>query len=234
MKKIFTILLTLAVANSLFAQPDCGCSPKKSDNLYLDFGAGIMTVFNGGANPVTPNLNLSLGQYVTPIWGWRAGVGGLWQSLNEQSNGYQMKNKTFAEINLDATLNLINLFGTPEINRPFNLFVFGGPTISFSSAVSSTQTVHYEWQSATQGTGTELSLIPTGIENKFVSEGAKARVGATVGLSFNFKLSNHFLLGADGRYGVAPSIFGWGSDCRTAESTLRVNARLTYVFGGLK
>lgn len=229
MKKIFTIILTLAVGASLFAQ-----SPKKSDNLYLDFGAGIMNVYNGGANPVTPNLNISLGQYITPVWGWRAGVGGFWQSLNKQSKGYEAKSKKFAEINLDATLNLINLFGTPEIDRTFNLYVFGGPTLNFSSAVSCDQTVDYKWTSVQEGNNTVVKLESTSISYTYKTEGSKARVGATVGLGFNFKLNSHFLLGADGRYGIAPSIFGMGSDCRTAESTMRFNARLTYVFGGLK
>lgn len=227
MKKIFTILLTLAVGTSLFAQPDCGCAPKKSDNMYLDFGAGIMSVINNGMNPVTPNLNLSLGQYVTPIWGWRAGVGGFWQSLNKQSREYSKTMKGFAEINLDATLNLCNLFGTPNMARLFNLYVFGGPTIAFTSGVSCEQTMEQPV------IGAKEKSVGT-VTYTYTTEGVTAHVGATVGLGFNFSLSKHFLLGLDGRYGVAPSAFGWGSDCRSAESTLRADVRLTYVFGGLK
>ena len=221
-----TALLALVACTSLFAQSG------KGENLYMNFGAGIITVCGDNAK-VNPNLHLQFGQFITPVWGWRAEVGGLWQSLGEQSTGYYRDNKNFVEINADATLNLINLFGDKRMDRVFNLYLFAGPTINFASSVAKTETVNYYYDVADGARNTTYTLKAK--TDVTLTEGnAKARVGATVGLGAGFKVSPKILINVDARYGVTPSIFGWGSDRVLAESTLRATAGITYVFGGLK
>ena len=226
MRKLMTSLLALVACTSLFAQSG------KGENLYMNFGAGIITVCGDNAK-VNPNLHLQFGQFITPVWGWRAEVGGLWQSLGEQSTGYSRDNKVFAEINADATLNLINLFGDKRMDRVFNLYLFGGPTMSISSAVTKDETVSYEYTQSVGTKDTHYTVTPTTV-TVWDEVGTKARFGATVGLGAGFKVSPKILLNLDARYGVAPSIFGWGSDRMPAENTFRATAGITYVFGGLK
>ena len=84
---------------------------KASDNIFLGVGVGGMSVINDGFNTPTMNFNISLGKYITPVWGVRGQLGGLWQSLDDQDSGYHRYCKKFGEVNLDAMLNLINLFG---------------------------------------------------------------------------------------------------------------------------
>ena len=221
-----TALLALAASTSLFAQSG------KGDNLYMNFGAGIITVCDEGAK-VKPNLHLQLGQFITPVWGWRVEVGGLWQSLGKQDSGYSCDSKVFAEINADATLDLINLFGDKKMDRPFSLYLFGGPTMSISSAVAKDETVTYKYEQAVGTQDTRYSVVPTTTVT-FKESGTKARFGATIGLGAGYKVSKKIIVNLDARYGVAPSIFGWGSDRMPAENTFRATAGITYVFGGLK
>ena len=85
--------------------------PKWTDNIYVNFGVGGMTVINDGINSPTLNAHVQLGKFITPTWGVRAELGGLWQSLETQNSGYHKYCKKFGELNLDATLNLNGLFG---------------------------------------------------------------------------------------------------------------------------
>ena len=81
------------------------------DNIYLGVGLGGMAVINDGLNTPTFNFNITAGKHISPVWGVRAQIGGLWQVLDVKGGLYtEDTKKTFAELNLDATLNLINLF----------------------------------------------------------------------------------------------------------------------------
>jgi len=193
---------------------------KASDNVFLGVGVGGMSVLNGGMNTPTFNFNVSLGKYITPVWGVRGQVGGLWQSLDEQDNGYHRYCKKAGEVNLDAMLNLINLFSGYNPDRAFNLYLFGGPTMNLSKAVSTE--IYFDGNNNYQEV------------RNFSEDGMKARFGATVGLGLGFDLSKKLALNVEGRLGVTPSIFGDASDCRKAEATARVNVGLAYTFGGKK
>ena len=61
---------------------------KASDNIFVGVGIGGMSVLNGGLNTPTMNFNLQIGKYITPTWGGRGEVSGLWQSLDNQDNSY--------------------------------------------------------------------------------------------------------------------------------------------------
>mgnify|MGYP003316306287 FL=1 len=135
------LALSLVLASSLFvanAQEKEECQ-KKSSNIYVGAGIGAMSVINSGLNSPTLNLNIKVGKYITPVWGVRAEVAGLWQSLETQEHKYYDYCKKFVEFNLDGTLSLTNLFMKYDANRKFNIYAFAGPTINISSAVSATQ-----------------------------------------------------------------------------------------------
>ena len=198
---------------------------KKSDNIYIGGGIGAMSVFNDGLNSPTFNLNLKVGKFITPVWGVRAEIAGAWQSLeNQEFTGYQNYCKKFGEINLDATLSLTNLFLKYNENRVLDLYAFAGPTMNISSAVSGSSNLE-----VSNNNGNYNVVLS---EPSFYSHGTKARLGATAGLGLDINLNNKWALNIESRFGVTPSIFGEGSDCRKAEATGRLTLGAKYTFGG--
>lgn len=238
------LALSLVLASSLFvanAQEKEECK-KKSSNIYVGAGIGAMSVINSGLNSPTLNLNIKVGKYITPVWGIRAEVAGLWQSLETQEHNYYDYCKKFVEFNLDGTLSLTNLFMKYDANRKLNVYAFAGPTMNISSAVSATQStkqnIEIQYPNIEQS---ETSQVIQGTVNKgepqternYKTDGAKARIGATAGLGIDFNLNNKWAINVESRFGVSPSIFGWGSDCRTAEATGRLTIGAKYTFNGV-
>lgn len=238
------LALSLVLASSLFvanAQEKEECK-KKSSNIYVGAGIGAMSVINSGLNSPTLNLNIKVGKDITPIWGVRAEVAGLWQSLETQEHNYYDYCKKFVEFNLDGTLSLTNLFMKYDANRKLNVYAFAGPTMNISSAVSATQStkqnIEIQYPNIEQS---ETSQVIQGTVNKgepqternYKTDGAKARIGATAGLGIDFNLNNKWAINVESRFGVSPSIFGWGSDCRTAEATGRLTIGAKYTFNGV-
>ena len=205
---ILSLSLVLAAFTGLNAQ-------EKSDNIYIGAGIGGMTVINDGMNSPTLNINVKLGKYITPVWGVRAEIAGAWQSLEKQNTGYSEYCKKFGEINLDATMSLTNLFLKYDENRMLDLFVFAGPTMNIASAVNG-----------------NYKVTNNGSEYTYETEGAKARFGATAGLGLDINFNNKWAMSIESRFGVTPSIFGFGSDCRKAESTARLTVGFKHTFGG--
>jgi OOP family OmpA-OmpF porin len=210
-----SLLLAGACATSSFAQDTNYTLPKGSDNIFVGAGVGVMSVANDGFNTPTFNFNISLGKYLTPTWGVRAQVSGIWQSLEPQDNltNYSKYCKKFGELNLDAMFNVINAFAGYNPDRKLDITLFAGPTMNVAK-------------------GTSLNIEGTNYE--FVREGLRTRFGATVGLDLGYNLSNKWALNLEGRLGIAPSVFGYGSDCRVAEGTGRLTIGAIYTFGGKK
>jgi OOP family OmpA-OmpF porin len=208
-----SLLLAGACATTSFAQDTNYTIPKGSDNIFVGVGVGAMSVINDGFNTPTFNFNVSLGKYITPSWGVRGQVSGLWQTLNKQDNGYSKHCKEFGEINLDAMFNLTNAIGGYNPDRVVDFYAFGGPTMNLAKGTS---------------------MIINGSDIQYPSEDVRARFGATVGLGLGFNLSNKWAINVEGRVAAAPSVFGWGSDCRVAEATGRLTVGATYTFGGKK
>ena len=199
---------------------------KASDNLFIGFGVGGMSVLNDGFNTPTLNFNVQFGKYITPVWGVRGVISGISQSLDDQERVYLVKPKTryhqyckkFGELNVDGMLNLNNLFSGYNPNRTFNVYLFGGPTANYSSK------------------GTSFTNVTTATDEYLVEKNndKKVRFGATAGLGLAYDLNAKWAINLEGRVGVTPSIFGDASECRKAEATARVNLGLAYTFGGKK
>lgn len=199
---------------------------KASDNIFVGVGVGGMSVLNGSVNTPTFNFNLQVGKYITPTWGVRGEISGLWQSLDDQDNSYysQLTSaqyhkycKKFGEINLDAMLNVTTLFGGYNPDRLVDFYLFAGPTMNFSS----------------KGTLFTGEMVGDAYQLEY-DDDLKTRFGATAGLGLGFNLNQKLALNVEARFGVTPSIFGDASDCRKAEATGRLNVGLTYTFGGKK
>ena len=225
MKIKFLALSVIMAGASMFAnaqETENYYTKKATDNIFFGFGIGGMSVINGGFNTPTLNLNIQLGKYITPTWGVRAEISGLWQSLDKQDHNWfetnvkEYKNycKMFGELNLDAMLNVTNWLGGYNPDRALDFYLFAGPTMNVSKAMSATYNVDKP--------------------NEFETNGSKARVGATAGLGLGYNVSDKWAINLEGRFGVTPSVFGYASDCSKAEATGRVTLGATYTFGGKK
>ena len=133
-----------------------------------------------------------------------------------------------------------------DANRKFNVYAFAGPTMNISSAISATQSTNQKIEitySDSEITQDELiaGTVITGTVDKgkvqtdrnYAANGAKARLGATAGLGIDYNLNNKWAINLESRFGVTPSIFGWGSDCRVAEATGRLTIGAKYTFNGI-
>ncbi len=205
---------------------------KAHSNIFVGAGIGAMSVFNDGMNSPTLNINVQVGKYINPVWGVRGVLSGAWQSLETQNYGYSDYCKKFVELNMDAMINLNSLFGNKNYNRTVDVYLFGGPTLNIASAVSGQ--INYIDQNGGNytpdfGEDVNVNLKP---EYAYASDGAKMRVGATIGLGAAYNINNKWAVNLEARMGVTPSIFGMGSDCRKAEATGRLNVGFAYTFGG--
>lgn len=246
--KVLALSMILASSfTAIHAEEEKEC--KKPSNIYIGASMGAMSVLNDGINSPTFNFNVKLGKYITPVWGVRAEIGAAWQSLEAQEpnikggKSYSDYCKKFAELNLDGTLSLTNLFLKYDPKRKLDLYMFAGPTMNLSTAVSYSQSVKYSDVNVDFNIPTEyptggatITGTTTGGEKEVVEnydeDGIKARFGATAGLGLAYQMNQNWALNLETRFGIAPSIFGWGSDCKNAEATTRVNLGFTYTFGG--
>ena len=217
-KLIALSLLLAGACTSINAQEAENYYTKKwTDNIFVGAGVGAMSVLNDGVNAPTFNFNISLGKYITPTWGVRGQVSGLWQKLEEQDH-FEGDTKTFAELNFDAMLNVTNLFGGYNPERVVDFYLFAGPTMNFAKAVDSKI----------------VDKVGGTTEYTYSEHGLKTRFGATAGLGLGFNVNEKWAINLEGRFGVTPSIFGDASDCRKAEATGRLTIGASYTFGGKK
>ena len=227
MKIKFLALSVIMAGASMFAnaqETENYYTKKATDNIFMGFGIGGMSVLNGGLNSPTLNLNIQVGKHITPTWGVRAEISGLWQSLEKQEYSWNVLNETeyenyckmFGELNLDAMLNVTNWLGGYNPDRALDFYLFAGPTLNLSSLGSKI---------------TNRDVIEGAVELE-PSDDMKVRFGATAGLGLAYNLNNKWALNLEGRFGVTPSIFGAASDCRKAEATGRLTLGATYTFGG--
>ncbi len=221
--KFLTLSLLLAgvCATTIKAQETNYYTPKWSDNIFISVGGGIHSVANDGFNRISPNFSISLGKYITPTWGIRGQVNGIWQSLCLQEIGYHEPNKNYVGANIDAMVNLSSLFAGANPNRFFEVYGFVGPQLSVAKSAN----VVYTYD----GNTGERTGVSTSGEAK-----AKARIGASAGLGLKFNLNNKWAIDVEARGAIAPSIFGNISDHRKAEGTGMITAGVSYTFGGKK
>ena len=195
----------------------------KCNDIFIGGGVGIVSPMTPGFNEPSVYVNLQVGKYITPVWGVRAVIGGPFQTLNaNEGNAYNAngvvgyKNKLFGEPNFDAMLNITNIFAK-DLSR-FNVYLFAGPTINFSSE------------------GTKFSEVQDAGSVLIVeeSDAFKVRAGATVGLGLSYNITKAFALGVEGRFGVTPSIFGDADAYRKAEGTTRIALNGVWTIGGVR
>ncbi len=227
--KIKAIVLSIALVAGIFSANAQEC--KKTNDVFIGIGGGVNSVITNTSsdgisfNSVSPAAQIQVGAYVTPVWGIRGVIAGPFQTLGQHNGSYKtygglntlydVKNKLYGELDLDAMFNIVKAFNKGA-NSVVDLYLFAGPEMSVSSV-------------GTNFTG--LSTIDK-VQEVEENDEVVARFGATAGLGLGFNITPKFALAIEGRLGVAPSIFGDASLNRKAEGDGRLTLNAVYTIGG--
>ncbi len=93
--------------------------------VQLQAGAGHTVGEASFGDLLSPAAALSAGYRFTPVWGIRAGVSG-WQAKGAWVSPFTDYKYNYLQGNVDAMLNLSNLFCKYKPNRVFNAYLFAG------------------------------------------------------------------------------------------------------------
>lgn len=184
--KMKCILCTLGAlmlcTASVFAQS--ANKQEKSEfnpHWFMQVQAGAACTLGEGpfGKLVSPAAALSAGYQFSPVWGLRFGLSG-WQSKGawvSPQNTYQYK---YLQGNVEAMLDLVNLFGRFNPRRTVNPYLFAG--VGLNGAFDN---------------GEANALNDSGYKLGNIWSGSKVFVAGRLGLGLNFRLSDCVLLGVE-------------------------------------
>ncbi len=206
---------TVALAQS---KKDHYYSDRLQDNLFISVGVGGQACLNpdnkdyGFGKSITPQLSLSLGKWIDPVWGVRLQGVGVWSKLNQKytvnnagtiTETFNKYKNNFVQARIDGLFNISNAFCGYNPNRLFTASLFLGPGLTFAKTylVEAPQAV----LDAEKADGAPGKPVAKDSEQK---SGTKALITGAVGLIGSFNVSNHWDINVEVRGDVSPSIFG--------------------------
>ncbi len=218
-KLVVMSLLLSGCCSVAFAQSkkDHYYSERFQDNLYISVGVGGQTCLNpdnkdyGFLKTVTPQLSLSLGKWIDPVWGIRLQGVGAWSKLQQKWNTldeatgktteeYNKVKNTFIQTRIDGLFNISNAIGGYNPNRLFNVSLFLGPGLTFAK--------QYLVEAPQAALNAAYAAGKTAEKNSNQKSDVRALITGAVGLIGSFNVSKHWDINLEIRGDVSPSIFG--------------------------
>lgn len=243
-KIVILSLLMAGTAVSVSAQEkEKYYSESWKDNIYISVGGGIQSTTNPDTKfgkAITPLINVSVGKWINPIWGFRGQVYG-WESKMklvypfESINGPETKrSENYVGINLDGMMNLTNLFCGYKPGRVFELNFFIGPSMNIVKNFNNWHLVADETMVPDPTTGgaqiiTTINPSKSGATN----HDTRCLIGASLGLGAKFNINPKWAIDLEARGQVTPAILGAYSSAKT-DGYIHINAGVSYTFGGKK
>jgi len=170
----------------LIAAPYVGHAANENDRKdsrywYLQVQAGAAYTLGEGnfGDLVSPAVALSAGYHFSPVWGLRFGFSG-WEAHGAWVSPYSPYGYNFLQGNVEATLDLANLFGRYNPTRTVNPYLFAG--IGLNYAFNNDEAV------AINNAGYTLDNLWTD---------SKAFAVGRFGLGVNFRVSKRVQLGLE-------------------------------------
>ncbi len=220
---------------------------KFTDNFFISLGAGAQACVNpdnfyfGFGKAITPQITLSVGKLITPVWGVRGQLTGWSSKLNTDygmswtqkygpnggEDNYFKRKKNYITLNGDAMVNLSNLFVGYREDRKFEFSIFGGPTLTVAKSFEG-------WQHKIVDV-TYLGQPAKEIQSTPIPDKPKLHwlVGASAGLAGKYNIDEFWAIDLEARASVGPPI--WGVvDRAKADGALSLTAGVSYTFGGKK
>lgn len=124
-------------------------------------------------NLISPAMGINVGYQFTPLWGLRAGLSG-WESKGAWSNRRDVYKYKYLQGNIDATLDLSNLFCKYNPKRFFNAYMFMG--IGLNGGFKNDEAIE---------------LNNAGKDFEYLWTDNKMNVAGRAGLGTNLRLSDH-------------------------------------------
>lgn len=239
---ILSLLLAGATATVSAQEKEKFYSESWKNNIFISVGGGAQATTNPDTKfgkSVTPLVNVSLGKFINPIWGFRGQVYG-WQS--KQMTAYPFltldnrvkRKENYVGVNLDGMMNLTNLFCGYKPGRVFEAMFFVGPSVNFARNYGDWEPGYTTTEGVLQPDGsllyeTQIDPSKTTTTNKKI----RCLVGASVGLGAKFNINPKWAIDIEARGQVTPSILGAYSSAKT-DGYLHLTAGVTHTFGGKK
>ena len=242
-KLVILSLLLAGTAASVSAQEkEKYYSENWKDNIFVSVGVGAQASTNPDSKfskSITPLINVSVGKFINPIWGFRGQVYG-WQSKQFtaypflQTGNKVERKENYVGVNLDGMLNLTNLFCGYKPGRVFEGMLFVGPSMNVVKNYDGWQPGYTTGAGVVQPDGSllyETKIDPA----KTTPNDHELRwlVGASVGLGAKFNINPKWAIDIEARGQVTPAILGAYSSAST-DGYLHLTAGFTYTFGGKK
>lgn len=238
---ILSLLLAGTAVSASAQNKDKYYSESWKDNIFMSVGVGAQATTNPDTKfgkSVTPLINVSVGKFINPIWGFRGQVYG-WQSKQETAYPFLSldnrveRKENYIGLNVDGMVNLTNLFCGYKPGRVFEAMAFIGPSMNVVKNFSDWE-LGYKVVETTQPDGSlkyenrldPSTTVPTNHELRWL-------VGASVGLGAKFNVNEQFAIDLEARGQVTPSIMGAYSSAKT-DGYVQLTAGVTYTFGGKK
>ena len=233
---ILSLLLAGTAASASAQDKEKFYSESWKDNIFISVGAGVQGTTNPdskfGKN-LTPLINVSVGKFINPIWGFRGQVYG-WKSKMTTDypfaaiNGPEVKREeNYVGVNLDGMMNLTNLFCGYKPGRVFELNFFVGPSMNIVKNYGG-WSLGYKTDDGVKYTTT---IDPS--STKPANHDLRCLVGASLGLGAKFNVNEYLAIDLEARGQVTPSILGAYSSGKT-DGYIHLTAGVTYTFGGKK
>ena len=189
----------------------------KSDNWFIQFGAGVAVPFFEGRDKsgdrsahFTANYNFGFGKWFSPYVGWRLAFNG--GPLHYDIDGY-MARFNYVNANLDFMWDMFNSLGGVNSKRVFSIIPFVG--------LGGT----YAW-----------NFRPSTVENVRHDGGGKKTNSWTMpvsaGIQLRFRLCKYVDFFAEGRAGFYGDNFNNVAYGRPFDINVTVNGGFTITFGG--
>ena len=239
---ILSLLLSGAAVVATAQTKEKYYSESWKDNIFISVGVGAQA----GTNPdnkfgktVTPLIKLSVGKYISPIWGVRGQIYG-WQSKQETAYPFldldnrKERKENYVGLNADAMLNLTNLICGYNPDRLFELSVFAGPSVNIVKNYADWQLGYKTDAGVTTPNGdTKYTTTIDPATTTPVNHDLRWLVGASVGVGAKFNVNRSLAIDVEARGQVTPSILGAYSSANT-DGYIHLTAGVTYTFGGKK
>lgn len=186
MKKCLLLAACLLSGAAVFAQEGVLSSRKAEDGGKVFFNPHWQLQVQAGAahtvgeaafkDLLSPAAALSVGYRFTPVWGVRAVLGG-WQARGAWVNPLSKYKYNYLQGNVDATLDLGNLFCGYNHRRVFNPYFFAG--VGLNGAFNNDEAV---------------ALADAGYDLEYLWSGKKISVAGRAGLGVGIRLTERLAL----------------------------------------
>lgn len=206
-------LSTIAFSQTSTANREAS-STQFNSNWYLQIQAGASHTLGEAAfgKLISPAIGLFGGYNFTPLWGLRFGITG-WESKGAWVNPLKVYKYNYIQGNIDATLDLGNLFRGYNIDRIVNPYIFAG--IGLNGAFNNDDAIAIDNQ---------------GYKLGYLWKKNKINIAGRAGLGLNFKLNSKLLLNLEANANVLSDKYN-SKKAGNADWQFNLLAGITFKFG---